>query len=223
MGGNLQKDISGSEKEKQKPGLELVKGEELDNVAKAIDDLSGKIEGDKKVTGDDVLKLDEALGKVKVDFYGDEMTVDEIKKIPDLKENMKLWKGIEKGEDNTSKVTYITKNIARKLMIKATSNFYNSAIRFDKLKILPDDVAEVIAGLTHRFFSMYFNSLDFLSDKAIESLCSSEAKVLGLKFVNNLSENAIKMLAEKMLAEDDKTFLLSDETKKRVEEYWAKK
>lgn len=219
MGENLsQKDISGPEQEKQELGLELVKNEQLDNVVDAANELDRKMKGDLPVTDGDVSRLEEALKFVKVNFYGDKMSIDEIKKIPDLKENMELWEGIENGEiDNSDSITYITKDIARTLFGEARKRHYGS-LSFKKLKVLSDDTANEIFNLASGM-GLYFDSSDLnhLSDETIDTLCVSRVILVSLKYVDNLSDNAIRMLAE-----SDKIWYLSDKTKKRIDEYLAK-
>ena len=121
------KDVGDVEKEKWEPSLELAEGNELDNVVDATNDLAKKIEGDEKVTGDDVLKLREALGKMKVNVYGDELTVDEVREMPDFKRDIEDWKEIMKMPEpqhrgginfyrRTGRLTYLPEDVAQRFL-----------------------------------------------------------------------------------------------------------
>lgn len=227
MGQSLsQKDISGAEKEKQEPGLELVRNQELDAVVDAANDLAEKVEGDEKVTGDDVLKLDEALGKVKFYFYGEEMTIDEVREILDLKRNMEIWKQIEEGDlKRVAELTFIVSNITSKL-IEKWEREYVHYLALEKLKILSDDVARQLFSSE---LSISLRNVRNMSDKAIEYLLD----IKEIAFVDNLealSERAFIQLAESELtftgnsytSEQKAKIRVSAEMQKRIEEYRAK-
>lgn len=195
-----QADISGSEREGQEPGLELVKGEGLDVVVDVANDLAGKIEGDKKVTGEDVLKLDKALGKVKLNISGEKMTIDEVKKIPDLKMNMELWEKIMKGDkyildDINAQIienlTYLTVGIASRL-IELAKRDRKLQLVFTKLEKLSDNVADVLGHAS--FEGLKLNGVRFLSDKQVDSLCNFQGGLF-LEGLEDVSDEAIERLA----------------------------
>ncbi len=189
-GQNLQRDISSSEQEKQEPGLELVKGEELDGVVEATSDLAGKMERDEKITGDDVLKLDEALGKVRVNVGGEMMTIDEVKNIPDLQENLKLFDEILRGSIVAEQhLTFITLKIAS-LLINNESRV-SIDIYLETLEEISD---EVVLLLSQSELNLFLDKIRYLSDKALQYLLDRKEGLVSLRGLRDLSDHSIELL-----------------------------
>ncbi len=83
---------------KTEAGLEIARTSELEKIVERVNDLAGKIERDENVSAQEVLDLDSALNRMKIDFYGDQLTMDEIRQIPDRQQNTKLFQKIMSHE-----------------------------------------------------------------------------------------------------------------------------
>ncbi|MFA6296646.1 MAG: hypothetical protein WC663_04780 [Patescibacteria group bacterium] len=142
-----QKDIMESGAEKT-PGLELAKTKELDEVASRADEIADDLKNDRNIKAEQLIGLEVALGKLKVNFgaEGETMTVEELKKVPDAKENARLYRIIENAVKEgkaigMEEVTYLTPGIARKLVSVLAP--YQIADLLN-LKVMTDGVAEVL-------------------------------------------------------------------------------
>lgn len=189
-------DIEVEAGKESEPGLELAKSEELKGIVDSINDLAEKVERDEKVTAGDVLKLDEVLGHMKVDFYGEEMTIDDIGKIPDLKHNKKVWDKIKGGviiwhEKDT--LTYILPEIAMLIVKDAVKSRDRGIVLYD-LRFMSDTVAEILSQFEG---GINLNSLQMISDRQAELLGSrSNGGLINLEGLEDISEKGLEFLAE---------------------------
>lgn len=142
-----QADIVESESKKA-TGLELAKSQELDEAVTQADQLAHDLENDRNVKVEQLLGLDEAMGKVKVNFgaEGETVTLEELKQIPDVEKNVKIYEKIKRAvEQNKAngidEVTYLTPEIARKLVAVFRMG---QSMSFLSLKVMTDEVAEIL-------------------------------------------------------------------------------
>ncbi len=212
-------DISASEKEKRESGLELARGKELDEVVKSADNLAGKIESDENVKGEDVLKLEEALGKVKVNVYGEELIIEEIRKIPDWRQNMEIWHKIMAMEGSevdvaqvdtlTRQITFLPVEVAQKIITFSLGERLN----FPVLKTVSSKTASVLATHEELFLGieklssdatrhlgqqkgvLYMSDVKYLSDEVVRYLSLHKGR-LYLPRLEDVSDQAIKLLAK---------------------------
>ncbi|MFA6296172.1 MAG: hypothetical protein WC663_02375 [Patescibacteria group bacterium] len=170
----MQEKIADVKEPQQKvEGLEIAKTEELKKVVAAANVLAEKIERNENVTAGDVLDLKEALGQVKFDFYGDPLTSEEIKKIPNLQKNIEVYKGIKAKKFLTGDLSILT--------------------------YLPVKIAETIKR-DFKSSMLFLNGLTSLSEEAANNLKDwlneSNFRTLSITGITSLSPKVIQILAQ---------------------------
>ncbi len=142
-----EKDIVESEAKKA-PGLELARSKELDGLVSRADEIADDLKNDRNIKAEKLIGLDDALGKLRVNFgvEGETMTIAELKKVPDVAENARIYGKIERAvEQNKAngidEVTYLTPGIARKLVSVFKPN---QSMSLNSLEVMTDEVAEVL-------------------------------------------------------------------------------
>ncbi|MFA6296033.1 MAG: hypothetical protein WC663_01650 [Patescibacteria group bacterium] len=150
-------------------GLEIAKTPESKTVVDLANEFHEAIQNDSPITYGKVEDFREALGKMKFNIDGELMTIEEARKIPNLKENLKIMKEIEAGNfNNIYKLTYLTDRIAESL-----SRSQND-LRLNRLTSLSDLSA---ASLSHHQGNLYLNSLNSISNKAAKFLSHHRGNV----------------------------------------------
>jgi hypothetical protein len=194
-------------------GVELSGTPQLDEVKQGLNNLDKAINHDTAIDLEDLNRVGSSLEEVKVVIGGSEMTVEEAQKIPDLKENMKLWEEMKTGEIKSAveRMTYITPGVAEFLSKKYNElNFYNlltlsdeaakylgnhvgPVLKFTKVEEISDVAAECLSK--HKGF-LYLDRLISLSDTAAESLSKSTVRILSFKSLRSLSPAAAQALSK---------------------------
>lgn len=178
-------DVEKSEKESEWSGLKLAKGEGLERVIDVVNDLATRMESDEPIKAGDVLKLDEFLQGTRIDFYGQKLTLKEVKKI--LKDNEIMYQEIREGNfSNIDKLTYITPEVAERL------SKYQGDLGFN-VTFLSDEAARYFGE--HRFGALTFSNLTSLSDQAARYLSKHQGS-LWLPSLSSLSDQGVEYFAE---------------------------
>jgi len=197
----ISQDIAEPEKRSAEPSLEIAKTKELENAVSKASELAEAIEQDKPVEAEQVLDLDEELGNLKVIVGGEEMTVEQARKIPDLSKNLRIWEEIRNGIFfNESKLTYVTTDIARRLLntnhvgflrnLKPTTEImkmlrnYRGDLWLPLVRELSDEEAEILGQHVGR---LYLNGLEKISTKGLDLL---------LKHRGHMELNSLMLLDE---------------------------
>ncbi|MFA6296665.1 MAG: hypothetical protein WC663_04880 [Patescibacteria group bacterium] len=192
------KDVETPEKKSEEPGFEIVDNEQSREVVKLANDLAGKIEGDEKIIGEDILNLREALGRIKYNFYGEQMTTEEINRISDLKADIKIWKAIEDDNQDAllrsyKEMTYIPPDIAAHFVDLPMD------LHLDKVTFLSDESAKHLAKVRGILF---LSDIKKLSDKAALYLGEhvgdpeQDSDSLHLDNLEEISEQGLRNLAK---------------------------
>ncbi|MFH1287812.1 MAG: hypothetical protein ABII25_03845 [bacterium] len=107
-------DIKSSEAGKFAEGFEIEKTAELESVVEGISGIKEAVDHDNPVTLEQVKKIEEAMDESMVDVGGEKIPIGELKDIPDLEENVKIWKEIREGNfENVGKISFLISEIAR--------------------------------------------------------------------------------------------------------------
>jgi hypothetical protein len=178
----IQKDETESSKGKNTgEGFEIAKTLELEELSKDISKINEAISHDQKINLSDVENIEKTIGQIKINIDGEEMTIAEAKKIPALKENIKIWEEIRNGSIKNSKMlTLITPEIASILAEQIGAFWLNG------LTTLSDEAAE---RLSKHKDGIFLNNLTTLSDNAAEHL-SKHKGPLWLNGLTTLSDIA---------------------------------
>jgi hypothetical protein len=184
----IQKDETESSKERNTgEGFEISKTSELEKFTKDISKINEAISHDQKINLSDVENIEKTIGLIKVNIGGEEMTIAEAKKIPDLKENIKIWNEIRAGNfTNTVKLNFITPEIAKYL------SKHKGIIWLDGLTAISDTAAEYLSK--HRGM-ISLDSLTSLSDKAAEHL-SKHKDYIALNSLTTISNTVAEHLSK---------------------------
>ncbi len=161
-------------------GLEIVKNPESERVIESANNLTGKIERDEKVTGQDVLNLDEALGKIKINVVGIEMTLEE------AKAKGKLYiEFLQRNFEHHEELTILTPEMAQ---IIADSHRW---FAFPKVTEISDETASIL-GRHDRDLNLM--GLTSLSDSAARGLARHKGNMsaLGLSGLTEISDEAAR-------------------------------
>ena len=209
---NIQEAIGDTTKKSEKKsgaGLEISPSPELKKLSESIGTVKDLVDHNKPVELSQLQQIEEAVKKLTVDIGGEEMTLEELEKIPDLEKNMKIWEEIKQGNFlNQTKLTYITPEIAeilshlqdRLVLVKLTSlsektaehlSRHQGALILMGLTSLPDKVAE---HLSHHKGDLDLRGLKFLSNQLAEYLSHHQGK-LGLQGLTSLSDKAAEYLS----------------------------
>ena len=223
-------------------GVDMSPSVELDNLKGGLDSLSNLISHDSPITGKKMEILNDSLQGIKINIGGQVMTVEEAEKIPDLKENLKIWREILAGKFKNLgmddlKLTFLIPEVA-----EALCKYTGDRIDLPHVKTISDEVAEKLSkckstlflrGLTTlsdesaRYFGKYkgghliFSRLYELSDKATEYLCEYRG---GLQFQGRtiFSDKALGYLSKQHQSNSMHLYgvtSLSDEGAKNLAEH----
>lgn len=173
-------------------GLEIAETPELEKVVDAANNLSEKIEKNENVTARDVLDLEEASGQIKIDFYGKKITLEEIRKIPNLKENKRLWDDIMSGnyhDGGLDDLTFLPEKVA-----EAASKFEGTfTLSFYRLDSLSSEIAEALSKWKGQY--LLLDGITSLSKKEAKALSNFEGKKISLMSLTSLSDEAAQELS----------------------------
>jgi hypothetical protein len=102
------------------------------------------------------------------------MSIDELKNIPDMKKNVKIWNEVQNGDlENIDEMTYLPVSIAEKL------SKYNGNLWLTNLTSITDAAAE---HLSRHKGVLGLDKVVLISEKAAEYLAKKEEDEL---FLNN--------------------------------------
>ncbi|MFA6296181.1 MAG: hypothetical protein WC663_02420 [Patescibacteria group bacterium] len=161
-------------------GLEIAKTPELEKVVDAANVLAGKIERDEKVTKGEVDDLREALGQMKLNVAGIEMTLEE------AKTKGKFYIEFLQGKfEHHSELTILTPEMAQ---IIADSHRWFS---FPKVTEISDETANIL-GRHDRDLNL--SGLTSLTDSAARALARHKGNMsaLGLSGLTEISDEAAR-------------------------------
>jgi len=181
---NLIKDATKKPETGSGMGFKMVSSPELKKLAESIGVVRNVIDHNQPVELDHLQQIREIVKKLTVDFYGEKLTMKELERMPNLKEdeirkNKKIWEEIKRGNlDNTKEVSLITSEIAEIL------SRYHGSLNLNSLKFLSNQTAEHLSSHQN---DLNFRDLAFLSDQAAEHLSRHEGSLnlLGLKFISD--------------------------------------
>ncbi len=202
-----QADIVESEAKKA-PGLELARTSELDEVVSQVDQLAGDLESDRNIQIEKLIGLDEALGRLKVNFgaKGETMTIAELKKVLDIEHNTGIFREIEDGHfERISRLTYITQDIARILCKR------RGLLHLANLTSISDEIAAIFGQKIGNGIVLW--NLRNVSEAQIRSMCQN-GRSIGLDRLENLTPNLARLLDE---FDRNEQIDMSDSLKEKVE------
>ncbi|MFA6296645.1 MAG: hypothetical protein WC663_04775 [Patescibacteria group bacterium] len=166
-----QKDIMESGVEKT-PGLEIAKTEESEEAVKLLDEIAGDIENDLNIKAERMIMLREALGKLRFNFgaEGETMTAEELKKVPDMKENVEIYEAMKRDfhlgrATRIDEVTYLTPGMAEEIIFVYDPDETMSLM---SLKVMTDKLAEVLGNAEE--VNIRLPKLNILTGKQLRSL-----------------------------------------------------
>ncbi len=82
----------------EKPGMELSRNQELENLKESLATIQSLIDHDQVVHSQNLESLENSFKKMMISLEGIDNTVDSVEKIPFLKKNVKIWQEIK--DDN---------------------------------------------------------------------------------------------------------------------------
>jgi len=183
---NLIKDTTKKPEKESGAELEISPSPELKKLAESISTVQNVIDHNQPIELKQLQQIEEAMKKITVNIGGEEMTVEELEKIPDLKRNAKIWEKIKAGNFNIhSWLTYITPEVAEYLFR------HKGNLELSGLTSLSDQAAKFFSG--HEG-NITLNGLSTISDKVAEYLSNNKGS-LGLRGLTHLSDQAAEHLA----------------------------
>lgn len=194
------KDVEAHEKEKKEPGLELAKGEETDELVESADNIAQALEKDEPVTEGDMKRIEEAVQNIHVDFGGEKVSLDELKRDPNMKNDLKIWQEIKNDSLNANskigKLTRITPEIVRIALADFTppSSLEWQFLSLNKSKFFSDDCAEVLRE--NNFIGLIvLSSVKSISDNAMEIITTNRKNSINLDSLEILSDRGAMALS----------------------------
>lgn len=174
--------------------IEVVKSPENTGIVEQIQQLESALSHDKSVTVNQVLGTEDALDSMKVVVSGEEMTIAELRQVPDLEKNMKIWQEIEAGYfENIEQLTYITVHIAGLLSkIEKREDGGDAFLKLKGLISISDSVAEQLAK--HKG-DLNLNGLTSISDTVAEHLSKHQGQ-LDLDGLTYISDTVAEHLSK---------------------------
>ncbi|MFA6296034.1 MAG: hypothetical protein WC663_01655 [Patescibacteria group bacterium] len=175
-------------------GLEIAKTEASERVVKTADQIHNAMEANEPVYKKTVDELREALSKLEYNFYGEKMTLQEIKEIQE--QNKEAWEMITTGRNFNvwllnRILTFLTPDVAKRLVERMKPN-QNSLLYLDSLKSISTKVAQEL--IKHEG-PLYLDGVEEMSLDVLKSLCQKEHKTglsLGLKSISKEQAEVIK-------------------------------
>jgi hypothetical protein len=144
---NLINDIVNPQNKNETSDFELTGS---DSLVKNLDIVSVALDRDKPLTLADLDVLDADLRSIAVNIGGEMMTVEEAKKIPDLKMNMEIWAEIRKGDcERSYELTFITNEILQ-ILVHHAEDLCLGSITSAKGLVFPENTRGdlILSGIT---------------------------------------------------------------------------
>lgn len=154
--------------------------------------MSEKLEENKEVSVNDFLKMAKGLREaldIRVDYFGDDLSLDEFIAIKNKEKNEELCRAIEGGSENgeEKKLTYLPARIAAKL----SSLKKSSGLDFHGLtKVTPAAAAELIKEKAR----LYFGKLNEISTETAHEFGKHEGQLV-LQGITKISDEVAMELA----------------------------
>ncbi len=199
-GARINEEVSSDAKTKA-VGMEMQRGESSIDLTRSLSDIRCILDGDKELKAENIQDLQDALSNVKITEGGQAFSVKEVLTDPELQENIRMWREIESGKlgklpgglEIKSKITRITKEIARKLVPEEGYYLY-----LPNLTSLSPECAEVLATSEHE---ITFESLTQISPEVAEKLAKCKGNVgIGLTSLSTeVAEKLNKKIGHLML------------------------
>jgi hypothetical protein len=190
--------------------VEIIKSKELKELANGIDKIKDEIDHDQPVTTEQIEQIKKTISQLTVNIGGEEFPLDEIKNIPDLKANAKIWQEIKNGNlENTNKLTFLSVETAEHLaehkgildlsgLISITDQTakhlaeHEGYLGLNGLKSITDQAAEHLAG--HEG-DLWLSGLTSITDQTAEHLSKHEG-YLGLDGLTSITDQTAEHLAK---------------------------
>ena len=99
-------DIVESKNKSDQAGLVMAQTDALEGVIDGLNLIQEAIQGDRDLTEEDLRVLERTLSRMTINVGGEEMTVEQARKIPDLKKNMEIWQEIQ--DENFGRINELT-------------------------------------------------------------------------------------------------------------------
>ncbi len=168
-------------------GVEIVKGQDNSVVVESLQQLESVLSHDQPVTIGKILEAEKALESIKVNFCGEDMTIEKMQKV--VEENKEIWEEVKnENYKHITELTYITNEIAECLLGNT------DWLLLHKLTFLSDKQAEILSKYRGEYVSL--PELASLSDMAIRHLSTLEGEkelILGL---TSLTDDASEYLSK---------------------------
>ncbi|MFA6295996.1 MAG: hypothetical protein WC663_01465 [Patescibacteria group bacterium] len=194
-------DIQQNPEQKSETGLEIVKTPESEQFVEHVNEIHEAVQRDRKVTYGQVADLRKDLEGFKLDVCGEQMTLAEIREIPDFGYNYEIWKSIMEGNIFLhNQVTGLIPNVTRKLVDennKKNEKISNQddwkALYFDSLKKISPKIAKEFRSLKS---GIYLSTFTELSDEVIFELSHSASLFISLSHLVSLSDQQAEYLSQ---------------------------
>ncbi len=167
-------------------GVEIVKSPGNTELVNDLQQLESALSHDTPVSAEQILEVEKSLDSMKVVVGGDEMTIGEMRQIPDLEKNAKIWEEIKAGDfSHHENLTYLTSQIAHQL------SGLERTLYLHGLTTISDTAAEHLSRLQGR---LYLDGLASVSDTAAKHL-SHHRSDLFLHGLTSISDTAAEHLS----------------------------
>ncbi len=171
--------------------LEISKTDALNQAIDQVDEISEAIQADAPIHQEAVDKLDQALSQVRVNFYGEEMTVQEVKDIPARKTNFEIYEKISTGRNfddrDIRRLTFLPNQIAKRMIKRMIPNHHGN-LNLDSLNSLSEASAK---ELVKHQGPLYFRGIKKMPVNTIRALIEGKNRVeIGLGLTSLSKEQA---------------------------------
>jgi len=181
--------------EKEESGFKIANTPESESIINKSNELAERIQRNEPIKVGHVLELEKALSRIKIDIGGDMMTVEEIKKNPNIQEQIKKPNFKEQLDLNKKVATGIPIYIEDlEFLTKAAAESlsqHEGELFLTGLTFLSDAAAK---SLSMHQGGLYLNGLTLLSDEAIKYLSRYQGR-LDLSGLSFLSDDAAESLS----------------------------
>lgn len=170
--------------------VKIVPTPETANLASELGDLEVALAGDHNISVQVLQDVSKALGNMTVDFFGDRLTMEQIRALPFTKEQTEILREIENGNMNgrrVNKLTYLPVRIAEHLMN------HGGMLELHNLTNLNDAAAKHLGELQG---DLYMSGLTHISDTTAKYLSKHEEGLLDLSGLTTLSDKAAGHLSK---------------------------
>ncbi|MFA6295997.1 MAG: hypothetical protein WC663_01470 [Patescibacteria group bacterium] len=205
------KDIAQESEPKSETGLEIVETPASKQFVEHANEIHEAIEHDKKITYGQVADLRKDLEQFKFDVCGEQMTIAEIKQIPDFQHNYEIWKKIMSGElisrwsQNEEDLTYLLPKVAQVLVEEynkkneETFKIHDYGVE-DLMDLKLSNIKRITPDTIKNFkdfkANIFLDGLTEISDESMLELSKSSSYLISLSSLTSLSDKQAEYLSQ---------------------------